>query len=211
MPGRLTKKKVSLTFARRSTSESIFLIQPMSIQPAPAKRCLGISLKQTRAAKPLSLRQRCTARCARNRMAAASPAKPSFTNWKIASAVYVGYQQAWRYVKIELQELQLSWQWDRHALRLATSRDGAYLLCTNLEGNDPAKLLDPIHPADRSRSRFPCPQKRSGHPAHLALHPKAGRSSPHGRIRFWCKFQKRSARGPGRPRGKGVTRLPNRA
>src|SRR5271165_1004611 len=29
--------------------------------------------------------------------------------------------------------------------------------------------------------------------------------------RFWCKFQKRSARGPGRPRRKGVTRLPNRA
>src|SRR5271165_5973579 len=28
---------------------------------------------------------------------------------------------------------------------------------------------------------------------------------------FWCKFQKRSARGPGRPRRKGVTRLPNRA
>jgi hypothetical protein len=25
---------------------------------------------------------------------------------------------------------------------------------------------------------------------------------------FWCKFQKRSARGPGRPRRKGVTRLP---
>jgi transposase len=50
------------------------------------------------------------------------------------------YQQAWRYIKIELQELQLSWQWDRHALRLATSRDGAYLLRTNLEGSDPAKL-----------------------------------------------------------------------
>jgi transposase len=50
------------------------------------------------------------------------------------------YQQAWRYVKIELQELRLSWQWDRQALRLATSRDGAYLLRTNLEGSDPAEL-----------------------------------------------------------------------
>jgi transposase len=50
------------------------------------------------------------------------------------------YQQAWRYVKIELQELRLSWQWDRHGLRLAASRDGAYLLRTNLEGSDPAKL-----------------------------------------------------------------------
>jgi transposase-like protein len=29
--------------------------------------------------------------------------------------------------------------------------------------------------------------------------------------RFWCKFQKRSAREPRRPRKKGVTRLPNRA
>ena len=50
------------------------------------------------------------------------------------------YQQAWRYVKNELQELRLSWQWDRHALRLAASRDGAYLLRTNLEGSDPARL-----------------------------------------------------------------------
>ena len=50
------------------------------------------------------------------------------------------YHQAWRYVKISLQDLRLSWQWDRHALRLAASRDRAYLLRTNLEGSDPGKL-----------------------------------------------------------------------
>lgn len=50
------------------------------------------------------------------------------------------YRQAWRYVKINLEGLRLRWRWDREALRLAASRDGAYLLRTNLEGSDPAKL-----------------------------------------------------------------------
>ena len=50
------------------------------------------------------------------------------------------YQQAWRYVKINLEDLRLQWRWDREALRHAASRDGAYLLRTNLEGSDPAKL-----------------------------------------------------------------------
>ena len=50
------------------------------------------------------------------------------------------YRQAWRYVKISIQDLCLSWRWDRDALRLAASRDGAYLLRTNLEGSDPVRL-----------------------------------------------------------------------
>ena len=50
------------------------------------------------------------------------------------------YQQAWRYVKINLEDLRLSWRWNRDELRLAASRDGAYLLRTNLEESDPAKL-----------------------------------------------------------------------
>lgn len=50
------------------------------------------------------------------------------------------YQQAWRYVKINLEDLRLSWRWNRDELRLAASRDGAYLLRTNLESSDPAKL-----------------------------------------------------------------------
>jgi len=50
------------------------------------------------------------------------------------------YRKAWCYLKIGFQDLRLSWRWDRHALRLAVSRDGAYLLRTNLEGSDPAKL-----------------------------------------------------------------------
>ena len=50
------------------------------------------------------------------------------------------YQQAWRYVKISIEELRVRWRWDREALRLAASRDGAYLLRTNLESSDPAEL-----------------------------------------------------------------------
>jgi hypothetical protein len=50
------------------------------------------------------------------------------------------YRQAWRYVKISVEDLCLSWRWDRDALRLAASRDGAYLLRTNLEGSDLVKL-----------------------------------------------------------------------
>jgi transposase len=50
------------------------------------------------------------------------------------------YRKAWGYLKISFQDLRLSWRWDRHALRLAASRDGAYLLRTNLEDSDPAKL-----------------------------------------------------------------------
>jgi transposase len=34
------------------------------------------------------------------------------------------YQQAWRYLKISIEELRLRWRWDREALRLAASRDG---------------------------------------------------------------------------------------
>jgi transposase len=50
------------------------------------------------------------------------------------------YRQAWPYLKISVQDLHLHWRWDRHALRLAASRDGAYLLRTNLEAGDPAEL-----------------------------------------------------------------------
>jgi transposase len=50
------------------------------------------------------------------------------------------YQQAWRHVKISFGDLRLSWRWNRDELRLAASRDGAYLLRTNLEASDPAQL-----------------------------------------------------------------------
>jgi len=50
------------------------------------------------------------------------------------------YPQAWRYVEIKVEGLDLRWKWDRQALRLAKSRDGAYLLRTNLAGSDPATL-----------------------------------------------------------------------
>lgn len=50
------------------------------------------------------------------------------------------WPRAWRYVSIECQEGQLSWHWDRQALRLAQHRDGAYLLRTNLSDRSPEAL-----------------------------------------------------------------------
>lgn len=48
--------------------------------------------------------------------------------------------KVWEYVKINLEGTTLRWRWDRQALALAASRDGAYLLRTNLRGSDPAQL-----------------------------------------------------------------------
>lgn len=50
------------------------------------------------------------------------------------------WPQAWRYVKLEVEELRLRWRWDRDALQSAAARDGAYLLRTNLTATDPAQL-----------------------------------------------------------------------
>jgi len=43
-------------------------------------------------------------------------------------------------VKVNFEDLRLSWRWNRDELHLVASRDGAYLLRTNLESSDPAKL-----------------------------------------------------------------------
>lgn len=50
------------------------------------------------------------------------------------------YPRAWRYVDISFEALRLSWKWDRKALALAESRDGAYLLRTNVVGSGAATL-----------------------------------------------------------------------
>ena len=92
------------------------------------------------------------------------------------------YQQAWRYVKISIEDLCLSWRWDRDALRLAASRDGAYLLRTNLEGSDPVKLWTQYIQLTEVEAVFRARQKRPGHPADLALHPQTGRGPRHGRL-----------------------------
>ena len=55
------------------------------------------------------------------------------------SAVLMHTNLKERYVKISLEELHLSWRWDRDELRLAAGRDGAYLLRTNLTESDPSK------------------------------------------------------------------------
>ena len=50
------------------------------------------------------------------------------------------WPKAWRYVEVEWKEGKLSWCWDKEALRLASHRDGAYLLRTNLTDRSPDAL-----------------------------------------------------------------------
>jgi transposase len=50
------------------------------------------------------------------------------------------WPRGWAYVGVSWQAGQLSWEWDREALRLAGLRDGAYLLRTNLNDPSPQSL-----------------------------------------------------------------------
>jgi len=50
------------------------------------------------------------------------------------------WPRGWAYVEVSWQARQLSWQWDREALRRAGLRDGAYLLRTNLNDHSPESL-----------------------------------------------------------------------
>jgi transposase len=50
------------------------------------------------------------------------------------------WPRAWAYVAVDWQAGHLSWEWDREALRLASLRDGAYLLRTNLNDHRPESL-----------------------------------------------------------------------
>ena len=50
------------------------------------------------------------------------------------------WPRGWAYVAVDWQAGHLSWEWDREALRLASLRDGAYLLRTNLNEHRPESL-----------------------------------------------------------------------
>jgi len=50
------------------------------------------------------------------------------------------WPRAWPYLQVHWQEGQPCWDWDRPALRLASMRDGAYLLRTNLDERTPEAL-----------------------------------------------------------------------
>ena len=50
------------------------------------------------------------------------------------------WPRAWPYLRVHWQEGRLCWDWDRPALRLASMRDGAYLLRTNLDERTPEAL-----------------------------------------------------------------------
>jgi len=50
------------------------------------------------------------------------------------------WPRAWPYLQVHWQDGRLCWDWDRPALRLASMRDGAYLLRTNLDERTPEAL-----------------------------------------------------------------------
>lgn len=50
------------------------------------------------------------------------------------------YPQAWGYARVQWDGRELSWHWDRAALRSAALRDGAYLLRTNVAVVDAGQL-----------------------------------------------------------------------
>jgi hypothetical protein len=92
------------------------------------------------------------------------------------------YQQAWRYLKISIEELRLHWRWDREALRLAASRDGAYLLRTNLEGSDPAELWSQYIQLTEVEAVFRALKSDLAIRPIWHFTPQAGRSPRHGRL-----------------------------
>jgi transposase len=50
------------------------------------------------------------------------------------------YSTVWKYARVEVEGLKLSWDWDRDQLRLAAQRDGAYLLRAHWTERDPERL-----------------------------------------------------------------------
>jgi transposase len=50
------------------------------------------------------------------------------------------YAVIWKYARVEVQGLKLSWDWDREQLRGAAQRDGAYLLRAHWTEQDPERL-----------------------------------------------------------------------
>jgi transposase len=50
------------------------------------------------------------------------------------------YAVIWKYARVEVEGLKLSWDWDREQLRGAAQRDGAYLLRAHWTEQDPQRL-----------------------------------------------------------------------
>jgi hypothetical protein len=73
---------------------------------------------------------------------------------------------AWRLVTIEVaaEDATFSYRLDRNKLRQTRSREGRYLLRTNLVEEDPAKLWGQLFAADGGRRGIQEPQRRSGDP-----------------------------------------------
>ena len=52
------------------------------------------------------------------------------------------YAVVWKYARVKVEGLNLSWDWDREQLRLAAQRDGAYLLRAHWTEQDPERLWE---------------------------------------------------------------------
>ena len=78
-------------------------------------------------------------------------------------------RSAWRLVVIEVaaDSATLSYRLDRNKLRQARSREGRYLLRTNLIEEDPGQAVEPLLAAGCGRGGVQEPQGRSGNPADL--------------------------------------------
>ena len=89
------------------------------------------------------------------------------------------WPSAWSYLKdVTLKtDTELVWRWDRKKLRNAWFREGAYLLRTNLQEQDPEKLWRQIYAVNRSRGGVPDSQERVKSGSHLSPDPVSRRSS----------------------------------
>jgi len=78
-------------------------------------------------------------------------------------------RKAWRLVVVEVAAggAAFGYRLDRRKLWRARSREGWYLLCTNLVEEDPAKLWKPLSAAGHDRSGLQEPQRRPRDPADL--------------------------------------------
>ena len=61
---------------------------------------------------------------------------------RIVGRLQERYAVIWKYARVEVQGLKLSWDWDREQLRLAAQRDGAYVLRAHWTEQDPERLWE---------------------------------------------------------------------
>jgi len=61
---------------------------------------------------------------------------------RIVGRLQERYAVIWKYARVEVAGLKLSWDWDREQLRLVAQRDGAYVLRAHWTEQDPERLVE---------------------------------------------------------------------